>query len=240
MRLKNFLRRFVKRYSLFLASVCIGALCMFMYTHIFVYKKIYINGASQTDKIKIQLAFDNKSVFLYNSSRIEKVLPTIVTSIHSVQIDIELPSTLRLNVTYKKPFATIKTDKGYVEVSEDGVVIKKGTEFDRKTPLISNNFPILHTEYQKGQRITLSTITKALQAVQALNGEGLTVESIDIDSVDMIACKTRTIEVVFSQTRDFSIQVHEMRQIVKRLKLGDLKVEAIDLRFDKPIIRTKS
>jgi len=211
-----------------------------MYTHIFVYKNIFINGASQTDKIKIHQEFESKSIFVYNASRIENMLPTIATSIHSVQIDIELPRTLRLKVTYKKPFATIKTDKGYVEVSEDGVVMKKDTKFDRKTPLIFNNFPILHTEYQKGQRITLSTITKALQAVEALNGEGLTVESIDIDSVDMIACKTRTIEVIFSQTRDFSIQVHEMRQIVKRLKLGDLKVEAIDLRFDKPIIRTKT
>lgn len=239
MQLKNFLKKFIVRYSLFLAGIMIGLGCMALSQRVFVYKNISIVGATAPDRDRVTKAIVGKSVFVFPAQKIEEVVRVSLPTSADITAHVTLPSSLSIEVRYKKAFAALATDKGYLYVSNDGMIIKKDREHDKKTPIIHNNFQILHNEYQMGQTITFTSIGRALQAIQVLTAEGLIVDSIDIDSVDMIACKTRTIEVVFSQTRDFALQTHEMRQIVRRLRLGDLKIEAIDLRFDKPIVRTK-
>ena len=53
----------------------------------------------------------------------------------------------------------------------------------------------------------------------------------------MIACKTRGFEVVFSQSRPVDLQSHEVKQITRQIKVGALRIERLDLRFDKPVVK---
>ena len=62
-------------------------------------------------------------------------------------------------------------------------------------------------------------------------------ETVAIDSVDMIACKTKGFEIAFSQTRPVDLQIHEVRQIIRQIKVGALQVERLDLRFEKPVVQ---
>ncbi len=237
MQLKNFFTKYVVRYSLFYSGLLIGVVSMVLFRNVFVYKTIVIQGATPVDRDQLTRILRHKSVFLNPASTVESLIKTQLPAIKAVKSVVTLPQYLTIEIQYKKSDVAVATDQGYLYVAEDGTVLRKDRAHDKKTPIIQNNFPILHNEYQRSQKLTLTPIMKAIQAVKVLTGEGLTVESVDIDSVDVIACKTRTVKVIFSQTRDFALQTHEVRQIVRRLRLGDLKVATIDLRFDKPILK---
>jgi hypothetical protein len=78
---------------------------------------------------------------------------------------------------------------------------------------------------------------RTLGFISLLADEGYVVETVAIDSVDMIACKTKGFEVAFSQTRPVEQQQHEVRQIIRQIKAGALRIERLDLRFDKPVVQ---
>jgi cell division septal protein FtsQ len=239
-QLKNFLLQFITRFKYLLIGITVGLLIAYAAFYVFTYRTIQVSGVEAEDNALVRQAVKNQSVFLLHAQAIETKILSSIPVLKAVQVSIRLPDTVSLTVRYKKEFANVITDAGYLIVAEDGTVLKKVRGKPDHGIAVHNNFPIRHLEYQRGQRITLRVIQRALQAIQVLSREELVVDSVDIDSVDMIACKTRTVVVMFSQTRDFELQSHEIRQILKRLRLGDLKIESVDLRFDKPIVRTRT
>ena len=239
-RLKNYLLQFIARFNYLFIGIIVGLFCAYAAFSLFTYRTIQIQGALHEDDASIREIVKGRSVFLLHAEAIETKIKESISVLSAVQVSIRLPDIVSLKVRYKKEFANVATDAGYLVVSDDGTILKKVRGKPKSGVVIYNNFPIRHLEYQRGQYISLRVIQRALQAIRVLMREELVVDSVDIDSVDMIACKTRTVEVMFSQTRDFELQSHEIRQILKRLRLGDLKIESVDLRFDKPIVRTRS
>lgn len=135
------------------------------------------------------------------------------------------------------PFAYLRTDYGYLALSKKGTVIMKERSTDIPHPAISFYQTIHHSEYQVGQGIGFTAIKRALIFVALLEDEGYQTETVAIDSVDMIACKTKGFEVVFSQSRPIELQSHEVRQIISQIKVGTLRIERLDLRFKKPVVQ---
>ena len=150
---------------------------------------------------------------------------------------VSFPNSLSLVVEDEKPLAYLRTDYGYLSLSGKGIILKKERAPDAPFPLISFYQIIHHSEYQVGQRIGFTAIKRVLLFITLLKDEGYQTETIAIDSVDMIACKTKGFVVIFSQSRAVQLQSHELRQIIRQLKTGALQVERLDLRFDKPVVQ---
>lgn len=135
------------------------------------------------------------------------------------------------------PLAYLQSTAGYIALSKNGVVLYKIRSADIPHPAITMFQPIHHTEYQTGQKIGYTVLERTLTFILLLQDLGYSVETVAIDSVDMIACKIKGVEVVFSQTRPTEMQAHEARQIIRQIKAGVMRIKRLDLRFDKPVVQ---
>jgi len=150
---------------------------------------------------------------------------------------IQFPNTLVLVIEKEKPFAYLQTDYGYLALSKSGTIVMKERAVDIPHPSITFYQTVHHSEYQMGQHIGFAAVERALVFTALLADEGYETETVAIDSVDMIACKTKGFEVAFSQSRPVGLQSHELRQIIRQIKAGALRIRRLDLRFDKPVVQ---
>jgi hypothetical protein len=148
-------------------------------------------------------------------------------------------TTEKKSIVKKKetPLAYLQSTAGYLALSKTGNVLYKERSDDIPKPEISFYQPIHHTDYQAGEKVGFSALGRALQFILVMQDLGYGVETVAIDSVDMIACKTKGFEVIFSQTRPMEEQTHEVRQIIRQVKVGALRIRRVDLRFDKPVVQ---
>jgi hypothetical protein len=169
-----------------------------------------------------------------------EMISTLHNRFPTIQIreaHIQFPNTLILTIEKEKPIGYLVTDHGYMSLAKSGTIITKERLPDVPSPVITFHQTIHHSEYQMGQRIGYTAIERALTFISLLTDEGYQVETVAIDSVDMIACKTKGFEIAFSQSRPVELQTHEVRQIIRQVKAGVLKIARLDLRFDKPVVQ---
>ncbi len=237
MQHKHLLKKYFIPSLLFIGGICLGVLFIVFITNTFRIRTIEVFGVSTEERIIINKLLKQKSVFTMRSSQVKKIIEERFPSVEVKEVEIILPSTLVLRVKKEKPFAYLQTDHGYLVLSQKGTVLNKERSPERPSPYISFYQILHHSAYQMGQKIGFSTIIRALGFVSLLADEGYGVETVAIDSVDMIACKTKGFEVAFSQTRPVELQQHEVRQIVRQIKAGALRIDRLDLRFDKPVVQ---
>jgi hypothetical protein len=179
----------------------------------------------------------NLSTLTTQESEIKRIITARFPTMRIINSEIRYPNKLLLTIENEKPLAYLRTDYGYLSLSKGGTVLKKERSTETPHPFITFYQIIHHTEYQVGQQVGFAAIERALLFVSLLADEGYQTETVAIDSVDMIACKTKGFEVAFSQSRGADLQTHELRQIIRQLKAGALRIERLDLRFDKPVVQ---
>ncbi len=234
-------RHLFKRYFivslLFIIGVLIGFFLLWEINTTFRIKNVEAFGVTTEERKTILVLFNGMSTLTFHQTIVKDAIQSRYPAIIIKDSHIQFPNTLILVVEKEKPEVYLKTDHGYLALSKTGVILKKERSSDTPFPFITFYQPILHLEYQVGQNIGFSAIIRAIQFVSILKAEGYQVETVAIDSVDMIACKTRGFEVVFSQTRPIDLQAHEVKQIIRQIKVGALRIGRLDLRFDKPVVQ---
>jgi len=208
------------------------------YIHLtFQIRTVLVQGASANQKKVLINLFIGRSSFQIHEDTIKHIIYAQFPSVNVKNSEIHFPSTLSLVIENMAPFAYVKTDVGYLAVSRTGVVVSKERSSEIPSPTITFYQTLYHGEYQTGQPITYSAMQRALGFISLLENEGYKTETVAIDSVDMIACKTSGFEVAFSKSRPVELQVNEVQQIFKQIKMGTLKISRLDLRFDKPVVQ---
>lgn len=206
-------------------------------TTLFRIQAIEVFGVTQAERITIIRLLKQKSILSIHPSQVKKEIEERFPSMEVKDVQILFPSTIILSVEKEKPFAYLQSDLGYFVLSKKGTILSKERSQDHPSPSIMFYQTLHHVAYQMGQKIGFSAIMRTLGFISLLADEGYVVETVAIDSVDMIACKTKGFEVAFSQTRPVEQQQHEVRQIIRQIKAGALRIERLDLRFDKPVVQ---
>lgn len=230
----------IARSALFVLGALIGFFLLYRYNTILHITSVSIIGGSKDEKKTIEAFLLKKNILFLSDRDVTEQVRSRFPALTVIQVEKSYPSSLTLTIRSEKPFASLVTDGGYMSLSEKGTVLKKVRDKTPPEPAIHFYQPVRHNEYQMGQVITYSQLQKTLVFIRALTDEGFRVETVAIDSVDMIACKTRGFTVAFSQKRDTELQKYELRQLVKQLKIGTLRVKRLDLRFDKPVVELQS
>lgn len=233
-------KHFIVRSLLFVLGACIGFFLLYRYSTLLDVTSVSIIGASKEEKKTIESFLLKKNMFLLRDADVIEQVRSRFPALTVTEIEKRYPGSLTLIIASEKPFASIVTDSGYLNVSQKGTVIQKVRGKTPPEPAIHFYQPVRHNEYQMGQVVTYTQLQKTLVFIRTLTEEGFRVETVAIDSVDMIACKTRGFTVAFSQKRDTELQKYELRQLVKQLKIGTLRVKRLDLRFDKPVVELQS
>ena len=237
MQHKHLFKKYFIPSLLFFAGLAIGFFFLLFVNTTFQIKNIEVSGITQDEHALLLSLFKGTSTLMVQISEINKTIHSRFPTMKINESSIYYPNTLVLVVEKEKPIAYLKTDYGYMALSKDGVIVMKERALDIPHPSISFYQIIHHSEYQVGQHIGFTAVERTLIFLALLEDEGYQTETVAIDSVDMIACKTKGFEVAFSQTRPIDLQVHEMRQIIRQIKAGALRIGRLDLRFDKPVVQ---
>jgi len=233
-------KQFLLRSLLFIGGSLIGFFCLSYCNSLVRIRSVITIGTSKVESKIIESLFIKKNIITLQNKDIIYSINARYPSLTVNQIEKKYPNVIVIYLSSEKLFAYVQTDKGYIAVSQKGIVLRKERSETVPSPAISFYQPIRHTEYQVGQNMSYSQLQKSLIFIQTLLDEGYQVETVAIDSIDMIACKTRGFIVAFSQERDTELQKYELRQLVKQIKIGALRVKRLDLRFDKPVVELQT
>jgi len=234
---KHLFKKYFVPSILLVVGMSIGFFVLFYVSKTFTIASVNIKGGTLVERSTLTSLFRGTSTLTLQQADIQKMVHTRYPSMRLVESAIHYPSTLILAIGVDAPFAYLKTDYGYLALSKGGTVTLKERSSTLPKPTITFYQIISHSEYQVGQKIGYSAIEKALLFIAVLDEAGYQTETVAIDSVDMIACKTKGFEVVFSQSRPVDLQEHEVRQIFRQIKVGAIQIGRLDLRFDKPVVQ---
>lgn len=234
-------KHWLKRYSipslLFVVGICIGFFLLFYINTTFRIKHVILFGATEQERKNVSSLLIHKFILTMQPTTVTKTIQGGSPLLFVQDVRIQFPDTVYVVIKKESPFAYLQTDYGYLTLSQTGTVLKKDRSPDQPKPFITFYQTVYNTEYQVGQKISYSAVVRALKFISVLTDAGYATETVAIDSVDMIACKTKGFEVAFSQTRPIDLQIHEVRQITEQVKIGALRIERLDLRFDKPVVQ---
>lgn len=237
MRHKHLFKKYFIPSLLFLIGLVIGFFVLRLIDTSFRIRTVEVFGASLEERKTLLKLCKGLSTLTTQQTEIKNIVHTRFPTMEIQESKIQYPDTLVLVIQKEKPLAYLRTDYGYLTLSKKGIILMKERSREVPNPSISFYQTVHHSEYQMGQSIKFSAIDRALLFITLLRDLGYETETVAIDSIDMIACKTKGFEVAFSQTRPVDLQVHEVRQIVRQMRAGALRIARLDLRFDKPVVQ---
>ncbi len=226
---------------LFALGCCAGFFLVARLANAFHIKTIEVSGMPSKEKATIVSLLKGQSTLFFNEEQTKKILVNRIPALEGLTLALYYPDKIVVYGHIAAPVAYLVSDEGYLTLSGQGIIIAKTREAADKfpKPAIYLYEIVHHNAYQSGQSIDYSSIKRALHFLQLLYEEGYSVERVDIDSVDMIACKVAEVDILFSQTKSIETQQNEFKQIAKQMKIGALRVVRLDLRFSKPVVELK-
>jgi len=239
MQQKLSLKAFFRNALLFIIVSCLGFLFAMQIYNLQKIRLVITKGLTKQDATNIEKKIKGKSYVFLKMTPVDKLINKSLPSYEQITTRLIFPNMIEIVGNTSKPIAFIKTDVGYLAVSKTGFILfkERGTVIPK--PFISFPQVLYHANYQQGQYVTLSVLLRTLKIIEKIQNEELQPVSVDIDSVDMIACKMKDIEVIFSQSRDINQQLHEFSQVYRSARSGILRFNKLDLRFDKPLLQFK-
>lgn len=186
--------------------------------------------------------YDKDLLFLKNSALIDKAKkenPEIL----KLEINKIYPSTLKVQVTKRKPFAYLTIDQNnYFLVDINGVVYTNQEKKEKKSlefllVIMPENFSLT-----KGLSLeNYKPFKKAIDLQTRLKEYLLSFEKIEIkNDGDLRLFLPKEIIAEFSTRKDLKVQVASLQLILKQSKIEEKVISSIDLRFDKPVIKFKN
>lgn len=220
---------------IFFAAVFISCLMiLFLVKQIFSISIIKIN---KSDSLKGLDKLNKKMIFFISIAKEEKSLYKLNPNLDSIKITKQYPNQLLITINKAQPQAALKTDKGFFYLSLAGRIMLKKKDNDFRLPII-NYYQLFHSdEYQTGILLTNKDILFSLFFIQKINLSGVQINSVDINSWDMLVLKTEDKNYFFTAEKDKDLQYDEWSQVVHRLKIEGVNYKVLDLRFNKPIIK---
>ncbi len=178
--------------------------------------KIYTNE----EIIKISGINVGDNLFAANKNAAEKQLKKVLPYVDKVEFDRTLPGTLNIKVKDAQEFACYKIGKAYYTVSENGWVLKKDTEKNKKLfTVIANGVKCkVGSEIvfeDKSQKELVDTIA------QALKSEKLTADVINVtNNVELSVKIDNRFDVNFGTSNDLSDKIRHLSGMIKEIPEG--------------------
>lgn len=179
----------------------------------------------------------NRSLIFFNQTKESLKLADSNPVIKKVTITKILPDKIILELTEDRPIAVLQADQGYIFLSELGKIISKRKETDNQLPQINFYQNLYYYQYQLGEIIDYQEVLGSLKFLKLISGLGLTVDTVDINGVHMVAFNLVNKKILFSLEKDYQAQAFQLESIIKQFKVQGKEFVSLDLRFDKPVIR---
>lgn len=160
-------------------------------------------------------------------------------SVKTVTLEKVMPSTLSMKVSYYTPTANFAVRGGYFILSEQATILeKKRSAPDTRLPEIRYYQDFDYYAFQPGAYLDYKDIVSSIFFLQKALDLNLRVDNIDINGLNMIVFSLPTKRILFTTEKDLEKQAYELQSIIRQFKMEGKDFEELDLRFDRPVIRS--
>lgn len=217
-----------------------------------------INCTNPT-QIKSSTSLLGQNLIFLNSSKVESDLKKKFLCIKAVEISKYFPNKVKLIISKREPVVIFISQKeeenlGILEkfsqpiasasaestpsaqfifpqgeINESFIVDNEGVIFEKNVSRVD-----LSKVYFHGQNLMIGRIIKILQKIKTF---GLTIKEAKVYSEKILLVNTKP-KIIFRLDEREDIQLASLQLILSEAKIDDRELEFIDLRFDKPVIRT--
>lgn len=200
-------------------------------------KYIKIENSATDSRLEGLLGFNNRRIFLLTPNVIENKIRQDNPTIKKAIARIIYPDTLSIFVSYYEPLVVLKSDNGFYSLSEDGIILNKTRDKPNlDLPILEYYQAIQYSNTKVGDKINYKDILMVLSVIVSSKNINFQIDSIDIRGENMIVCKVKDREIIFTTERDKDRQLYEYAAVVKQFKIQGKDFKSLDLRFSKPVV----
>lgn len=176
------------------------------------------------------------NLILSNTNAVEQFLKKSNPVIRDISIEKKYPRRIIITLTFYKPEAALKGDRGFFIVSSNGTVLDVTSQPDPKLAQITFYQLLDMSSFPPGSKLEFGEVKVALTFLQSAIDLGLKTSKIEIDGSHMIALYADQEKIIFSQEKDVNLQKYQFETIIKDFKNQKKTFKSLDVRFDKPVV----
>ena len=183
-----------------------------------------------SEKLLADFELSQKFIFLISEQKITEQIKQKYNCVSQIKIEKKLPRTIRVKVTLNEPILKIaETD---LALTQDGQVVKLLD--NQKLPIVYN---IKQIKPEIGQKITDDDLVFAINLATQLQSSDFIPAGIRfIDPNNIAVYNVNSMTAIFTPQKDVTLQVNSLQQVLSKAKIDAVKIDKIDLRFEKPIL----
>lgn len=239
MRLRLLSNRFLinKRNIFFcFCLIILLLLIFFLEAYLFRIKTIIIISNNENLEIIGVDLYKNKNLLFVSEKKIEREITDKNPKIKLVIAKKTYPDSLCLTIELNKTIASLKVNFGTFLLAENGRVIAKKKEESQGVPSIKYYQLLDYYSYNAGEIIDFKDLLASLYFIKNISDLGISINTIDINSLSMIALYSEGKNIIVSGKKDWNSQFNQIKTIIKQFKIKGQNFNKLDLRFDKPIV----
>lgn len=213
----------------------------------FVEVQIEKINCANVNQIKDFVNLNGQNFLFLDSSKTEDYIKKKFVCIKSVAIAKYFPNKVKLVASGREPVAILITSSSMLASSsamfdsstgsENFVIDNEGVIYSRSIDQI--NVPriyISESVLNIGDQLKSIFIQNALKILEKAKIFGVEVKETKIDAENIFLVNGFP-RMIFKLSSNVDIQLASLQLILQKAKIDDVKIEFIDLRFDKPVVK---
>lgn len=236
------------KFAVFLAVLLMLIFGIFK-SNFFVIKQIDIEvdkaSCFDVNNLKQKSNLSGQNFFLVDEKKVTEKLKRNFICIKNINFSKSLPNRIKLDIIGRTPAASLYSIKNWeasasslIEntatpsvsladepnwIDDEGIIFSKGESL------------VLPKIYFFGEKLTNDYLAKALNILKSL--KDLRLDNSNIFIFNNFFITFGQPKIVFDLNGDIDIQIASLQLILQKAKIDSSKLEFIDLRFDKPIVK---
>ena len=174
-----------------------------------------------------------QNIFLLKTKSLAEKICKNSPDYKEVLIKKKLPDQLMITIVSRSAFALLEAGLGKkMVIDEEGYILSDGD--------LTVNLPrvLVRVLPTPGEKISDEKTLQALKLIKLLEGSFLSFKKIDgISKSDLTLFLSQGLIATFSAQKDLVTQVDSLQYILRHSRMEDSKIQAIDLRFQKPVLK---
>jgi len=232
-------RSFLSKSIFIIFLLSFSVLAAYLLQTVLVISKIEIIGGSDNRQLIGLDLIKGQNLLLLNKTNTERDLTAKNSFIKSVEILKAFPNKIIIKIDDDQAIAALKTDQGFLFLSEEGKVVSKKKNNPDDLAIIIFYQNLYYYQYQLSEKVDYVEILKTLSYLKTIIDLGLKVDTVDITGVHMVAFNLGEKKIFLSLEKDRQVQEYQLKTIYRQFKIEGKDFESLDLRFDKPVIKLK-
>lgn len=175
----------------------------------------------------------NQNIFLLKTKSLAEKIQKNSPDYKEVLIKKKLPDQLMITIVPRSAFVFLEAGLGSkVVVDEEGYVLSDGD--------LTANLPrvLVRVLPAPGEKISDEITLQAIKLTKLVQGSFLSFKIIDASGkLNLTLYLSQGLVATFSAQKDLITQVDSLQYILRHSKMEDSKIQAIDLRFQKPVLK---